>query len=414
MLRITLPLLFITPAAAILACMRDFRTLNTCHSETDGCEDCKILALSNPFSNGFCDAANDALCNARGCCEGCEEQFTSCENCLDSVTFFDCDFDCEKAPTPSPTSAPTTSAPTTEEEREESMLAEEMEEQGCLEKFGNFAQCAAQNPLVCGGCFLESIPDDISLDGFCDTATEAICGFGTCCEPCAAEFVDFDACFETIVADVTFGACEIDCDDFEAPDQPPLDPTCVDKLTNYTDCVADNPLECVACGVINFPTVPGEDDDLCAVATDSVCGFSQCCSSCDAEFQEFDECFESWVSLATFGQCEIDCDTFEDDNNEGTLGGCGDALQEYATCVQENPLQCALCIIQNFPNPDDGFCQSAGDSICGLGACCTPCSTEFEGFETCLQTLSTTVSLGECEIDCDADNSGGRALRGTR
>jgi len=395
--------------------MRDFRTLNNCHKETEDCEDCKILALSNPFSDGFCGAVNDSLCNAHGCCKGCEDQFTAYETCLDTVTFFDCDFDCDAAPTASPTLQPTTPSPTTIEQSLESELAEELEDQGCLAKFGEFAQCAAQNPLVCGGCFLSSIPDNVTDSGFCDMATDAICGFGTCCEPCISQFSDFDECFETIVADVTFGACEIDCDNFEAPaDQQLLDPTCVDKLTNYTDCVASNPIECVACGVINFPTVPGQDDDLCAVATDSVCGFSQCCSSCDAQFQEFDECFEDWVSLTTFGQCEIDCDTYEGDgdNDADTLGGCGDALQEYATCVQENPIRCGICIINNFPNPDAGFCQSAGDSICGLGACCEPCSAKFDVFESCLKTLSSTVTIGECEIDCDADTSGSRALRG--
>jgi len=318
MLRITSFILLFSPTSAILACMRDFRTLNNCHKETEGCEDCKMLALSNPFSNGFCGAANDSLCNARGCCEGCKEQFDAYDTCLDTVTFFDCDLDCDAAPTPSPTAQPPLEEQNPENELE-SELAEELEDQGCLAKFGEFAQCAAQNPLVCGGCFLESIPDDITDGGFCNMATEAICGFGTCCEPCTSEFVEFDECFERIVADVTFGLCEIDCDDFEAP---------------------------------------------------------------------------------------------EDNGNEDNLAGCGDSLQEYATCVQENPLQCGLCVIQNFPNPDDGFCQSAGDSLCGLGACCTPCTEKFEGFESCLQTLSSTVTLGECEINCDTD-TGGRALRGT-
>jgi len=416
MLRITSLVILISPISAILACRKDFQALDTCHSEKEGCEDCRIIGPSNPFSVGFCAAANEAVCNAYECCKGCETEFDTYERCLDTATFFNCDLgDCANASTPPPTPLPTTQAPSTEEEKEEGMLAEEMENQGCLAKFGDFAQCAAQNPLLCGGCFIESIPDDISAGGFCSSATEAICGFGTCCEPCTAEFVEFDQCFERIVADVTFGACEIDCDDFEPPaDQQPLDPTCGNKLTNYTDCVADNPLECVACGVINFPTIPGQDDDLCAVATDSVCGFSQCCSSCDQEFQEFDECFESWVSVATFGQCEIDCDTFEggNDGNDLDINGCQDSLQEYADCVEDNPLQCALCVIQNFPNPDDGFCQSASDSLCGLGACCTSCTAKFEGFESCLETFSSTVSLGECEINCNADNSGDRALRG--
>ena len=118
--------------------------------------------------------SNATRCNVvHGCCEGCEEQFEAYDTCLVTVTFFDCDIDCDAAPTPSPTLQPTTSAPTT---------------------------------------------DDITDGGFCDMATEAICGFGTCCEPCAAEFVEFDECFETIVADVTFGVFEIDCDDFEAPE----------------------------------------------------------------------------------------------------------------------------------------------------------------------------------------------------
>jgi len=324
MLRATSFILLVVPTSAIFACLRDFRTLNNCHKSAEGCEDCKILALSNPFSDGFCNAANDSLCNARGCCESCEEQFEAYETCLDKVTLFNCDLDCDVAPTPSPIPQPppedipgNEGIPGSEGELENE-LAEELENQGCLAKFGAFAQCAAQNPLVCGGCLLENLPDDITNGGFCNMATEAICGFGTCCEPCTPDFEEFDECFERIVADVTFGACEIDCDDFEAP----------------------------------------EDD-------------------------------------------------------QDSLAGCGDSLQEYATCVQENPRQCALCIIQNFPNPDDGFCQSAGDSLCGLGACCTPCAEKFEGFESCLQTLSSTVTLGECEIDCDTDTSGSRALRGT-
>mmetsp|Transcript_14022 Transcript_14022/g.16098 ORF Transcript_14022/g.16098 Transcript_14022/m.16098 type:complete len:423 (-) Transcript_14022:308-1576(-) len=417
MLRITTLIILFSPVSAIIACFPKLQALDACHSQKEGCEDCRIIGgPSNPFFAGFCTVANDVLCNAMGCCEECEDEFNEYETCLNEATFFNCDLgDCENTPTPAPSPSPTTAAPSPIAQFEENLLGEEMESQGCLEKFGNFAQCAAQNPLLCGRCFVEGIPDDISGGGLCGIANEAICGFGNCCQPCTDEFVEFDNCFETIVEDVTFGSCEINCDDYEPPaDQvQPLDPTCIDKLSNYTDCVAANPQECITCGVINFPTLPGQDDDFCGVATDSVCGFSRCCSSCDAQFQEFDECFESWVSVATFGQCEIDCDTYEDDGNENTLGECGTALESYTTCVQENPLQCAICVIQNFPNPDKGFCENAEDSLCGLGECCTPCTTEFSGFEDCLQTVSSTVSLGQCAINCPFnDGPGKRGLRG--
>lgn len=417
-LRVISLIILILPVSAFLTCRSDFQALNACHKENEGCEDCKLLGLgSNPFSAGFCVAANDVLCSAYGCCKDCEEIFNKYEECLKGSTFLTCEWgDCANAPTPSPTPLPTTQAPSTEEYKDEELLAEEMESQGCFAKFGAFAQCTTENALVCGGCFIESIPDDISAGGFCSKATEAICGFGTCCEPCTDQFTEFDECFERIVADVTFGACEINCDEFEAPaDQQSLDPSCVNKLNTYTDCVADNPLECVACGVINFPTIPGQDDDLCSVATDSVCGFSKCCSSCEIEFDEFDECFESWVSIATFGQCEINCDSFEGDNYENgfDVNSCRDSLQEYTTCVQENAFQCAGCIFQNFPDIGDDFCKSAGDSICGIGACCSPCSAKFEPFETCLGAFSSVVGLDNCDISCNADDSGGsRALRG--
>lgn len=263
--------------------------------------------------------------------------------------------------------------------------------------------------MQCGTCFISSIPDNVD-EGFCESAENAICGFGTCCEPCLEEFIEFDDCFEDVVEQVTFGLCTIDCDDFEPPANPPLDPLCVEKVTNYTDCVGANPVECAACAVLNFPLNPGEDG-FCEVATDSICGFSQCCSSCEVEFQEADECVESWVSLATGGDCEIDCDDYTNGSGEfNGVGACGNALTQYTTCVTNNPLQCALCIIDSIPDPDsDDFCTSAGSSVCGFGDCCAPCRDEFDNFDECFETFASIVTAGECQIDCDG---GGRALRG--
>jgi len=310
MLRITTLIVLFSPISALFICRRQIRALDACHNEKDGCADCKIIGPPSNLLNGFCDAANDSLCSASGCCEGCEEEFNEYETCLNEVNFFNCDLgNCPEEQT---------EGEQTDEEQLEEEFEEEMESQGCLQKFGEFAECAAQNPLLCGSCFIESIPDDTSGVGLCSLSTEAICGFGTCCEPCAAEFTEFDQCFETIVADVTFGACEIDCDDYEAP---------------------------------------------------------------------------------------------ADEGNDNILGGCGDALESFTDCVEENPLTCALCVIQNFPNPDDGFCQGAEDSICGLGECCTPCATEFDDLETCVKALSSLVSLGQCEVDCSDNEPDRRGLR---
>lgn len=411
MLRTITGYILLSSVSAFLPCMQEFNAVDDCHKERTECSNCKILAFSNPFAAGFCGAVEDSLCNALGCCESCDTQFAAYEKCLEQITFGGCAFDCETAPTPVPTPAPTTLSPSTSqapstEEEKESLLADELEETGCLDKFGVFAACAVANPLECGACFVSSIPDDVFEDGFCPSANNLICGFGTCCEPCLEEFIEFDDCFEDIVESVTFGTCEIDCDNFEpitVEDIPALDPLCVEKITTYTDCIAENPIECAACAVLSFPLNP-QDDGFCEISEDTLCGFSQCCSSCETQFQEADECLESWISLATFGQCEIDCDTYE--TNDSAIVGCGESFQEYTDCVANYPLQCATCFITNLPDPaEDGFCQSAGDSVCGFGNCCAPCSDEFLNFDECFEMFTFAITLGECQLDCDSENA---------
>lgn len=413
MLKLATSLLLISSASA---CISEFQTLNACLDDVTECADCRVVGpMAGIFSDGFCDTANDSLCNAFNCCPACEQEFESYETCfadlVAKIPFGSCEIDCERAPTPAPTPTP---APSTLAEAE-TLLDEELESQGCMQHFIDFTQCAAQNPLQCGGCLLTNIPGDPLEIGFCTAANDAICGFGTCCEPCAAEFTKFDACFEVIVQDITFGNCEIDCDDFEAKE--PLDAQCFNKVQNYTTCLAENPLECGTCAVLNLPSDPNENG-FCEVATDSICGFSKCCSSCDDQFQEFDECFEDWVSTVTLGQCEMDCDTYEGGaTGGGATDGCVDKLQTYTDCVISNPFECAMCVINNLPNPGDGdFCQAAADSVCGIGDCCSSCSAEFDDFDECFESFASTVTMGDCQIDCDNTTPktyfGARALRG--
>jgi len=391
-------------------CVSEFRNLDGCMDDNPDCSSCAILGpLANPFSFGFCDTANDSMCNAFNCCTPCETEFETYETCfadlVSRVTFGNCEIDCDRAPTPSPTTLA----------EAEDMFNEEMEEQGCMKNFADFAACAAQNPLECGSCLISNIPDDPMEVGFCTSATDAICGFGTCCEPCDAEFVLFDQCFEVIVEEVTRGSCVIDCDDFVPTE--PLDLGCIDRMTDYTKCVADNPIECAMCAVQNFPSDPREDG-FCEVATDSICGFSKCCTSCEEKFQEFDECFEDWVGVATIGQCQIDCDTYKGSaGGSGGAGNCVQKLQSYSDCVLKNPIQCGLCAINNLPSPgDDGFCEAAAESVCGFGDCCNACATQFDEFDECFEDFASTVTLGDCQIDCDATNPkewfGARKLRG--
>merc|ERR1711915_313353 len=142
---------------------------------------------------------------------------------------------------------------------------------------------------------------------------------------------------------------------------------------------------------------PGEDS-FCDVATESLCGFSQCCSSCEKVFEEAEECVESWVSLATFGKCEIDCAIFDGGNGGTSTAGCGDSLRAYTDCVAKNPFQCGLCAINNLPDSDaDEFCEAAGESVCGFGACCAPCKDEFDDFDECLEMFAFSVTFGQCQ-----------------
>jgi len=349
MVRVIFPIIILITSSVVssfpLICINELKALDKCHNEKEDCKDCKTLIGnfgSNPFSSGFCDAANDALCSVYGCCKDCKETYTNYEQCLKTATLFNCNNLGDDCATRKNNNNVLLSW---EEQEEEELLSEELELQGCLSKFGNFVKCVTtKDSHSCNGCFVENnIPNDISEGRFCSTVTEAICGFATCCEPCTDEFIEFDECFERVVVDVTFGDCEIDCN-FQIP--------MVDQQKQQQ---------------LPFDTAFEEDD----VKDDLAAGIPA---------------FE------------------EDDGGLDDDSDCQNSLQDYATCIEDNALQCDdyICgsIIQN-----NAFCQAASDSLCGLGACCTPCETEFQEFEICLETVASTTSLDECVMDCsDNDN----------
>lgn len=377
-------------------CVSEFHTLNDCLDDHGECSACTVIGpITTNWSNGLCDAVNDSICEAFGCCPACDAQFATYETCVAElvgrVTFQSCEIECERAPT----SSPTTIAAVQE------MFDEELDSQGCLDKFVAFANCTDKHSGLCDSCFVSPVPYNPRESGFCIAASAAICGFGTCCEPCQAEYVEFGACFDVIAEEVTFGSCVIDCDASGPTEQ--LNGGCIDRLQNYTQCVLQNPEECATCAILNLPQDPRETG-FCEVATESICGFSKCCSSCDVAFQDFDECFEEWVATATFGKCLMDCDTFEGSDSNVSPSGCVDSLQAYSNCILDNPMTCGTqCIIQNLPQPtEDGFCQAAADSICGFQDCCGACDAEFDTLDKCVTTLASIVTLGECEIDCSA------------
>lgn len=377
-------------------CVSEFQSLNDCLDDHGECSTCTIVGpMANPFTVGFCDKVNDSICNAFGCCQACEGQFSTYETCFSDlvsrVTFKSCEIDCARAPTPSPTSVTAV----------EQILDEELKSQGCVEKLSSFVNCTVKNPVQCGGCFTSSILESPRDVGFCTAATDAICQFASCCEPCSAEFVDGAACFKVVVEEVTNGNCTIDCDEYKAREPPNMG--CIDRLQNYTRCVKDNPVECATCAVLNLPPNPGEDG-LCEIATNSICGFAKCCSSCDDAFQEFDECFEDWVTTATMGKCKMDCDTFEGSSSVSNPSECVKSLKDYSDCVLANPMECASCVIENLPKPGgDDFCESAADSVCGFGDCCSKCTAEFDLLDDCVTSFAAAITLGKCKIDCSVN-----------
>ena len=395
--------LFRLPLVAALgrlppACVSEFQTLNKCLDENDECSSCIIIGpIDVNQSQGFCDAVKDSICQAFGCCPACESTFDTYTACMADlvwrVTLQNCDVECEGTPTSSPTAV----------DAVQDMFDEELDSQGCMEKFEAFANCTAKNSRQCDRCFASVVQDNPRESGFCTALTDAICSFGTCCEPCQSEFVDFDACFEVIAEEVTFGHCIIDCDAGRRKE--PLDKSCVDRLRNFSQCLMSNPVECGTCASLTLPHDPHEIG-FCNAATDALCGFSTCCARCDVAFQDFDECFEDWVATATNGKCLMNCDTIERSDSRFTPSGCMDSLQAYSTCILDNRMTCDThCTIRNLPHPIEiGFCQAAADSICGLRSCCDACTREFNALDKCITTLASTETLGTCKIDCSASS----------
>ena len=376
-------------------CIQKFNKFRKCvKNNDDQCSDCPVVGPpTNPFEVGFCDSVENSICAANNCCEPCEEDFEEYKECtadfVKMMTFGKCEVDCDAKDSALPAMSGASFVDALQDDQ-----------QGCLNHFGAYASCVAQNPLVCGSCALLNLPNNPFENGFCDSATESICSIGSCCEPCDEEFKKFDDCFEDVVSDITRGNCKIDCDTFESKGN------CLTKINKYATCVGDNALECGSCALLNFPTEDPREAGFCAVAKDAYCGFGNCCATCEAEFKEADDCFADVVGLATRGNCDLGCDDFV--ATEGAApSNCIKSFNDYTECVQSNPFQCLSCAVSNLPsNPfEDGFCDSVSTSICEIGGCCEPCADEFDRFDECFESFVSTVTLGKCEFDCDDVNS---------
>jgi len=346
--------------APFIPCQEEFNVLDNCHTTNLECNDCKILEFQNPFTAGFCNAINEGLCEADGCCDLCINEFNAYEICLLNLNLVFCEINCDGVTTTTtlaPSTSfvevvenvePTTPSPTTAATTDEESLTEELEESGCFDKFRDFGLCAVGNPIQCGLCFITNIPipDEIgnNIGEFCATADASLCGFGSCCEPCNAEFTLFEECFQELVTDVTFGTCELDCDDNNGVDDDVTSvDDCVDSLTSYSSCVINNIFGCALCVIDGLPELPGgdnEEDDndnddngFCESTKSIICNFGGCCDPCEAEFMVLETCLEVASDLVTLGQCTIDCDESttsptaspveEEDGDGGGLFGGG-------------------------------------------------------------------------------------------
>mmetsp|Transcript_16882 Transcript_16882/g.24983 ORF Transcript_16882/g.24983 Transcript_16882/m.24983 type:complete len:574 (-) Transcript_16882:97-1818(-) len=277
----------------------------------------------------------------------------------------------------------------------------------CKDEFDELDACHDSN-AVCSECSILSFSNPFTA-GFCGSVNESLCGALGCCEPCANSFTSYKTCLETS----NLVICEIDCDPAEESTNPnPEEETvtgdledsgCFDKFTTFATCAINNPLQCGSCFISNVP-IPDDFGAVgfCETAEDSICGFGNCCEPCSEEFNDFDECFEKVVEDVTFGLCELDCDTNDGGGGGGNLvDDCTDSFGAYSSCLSDNPFQCALCLLQNLPNGDDTVCENTQNTVCGVGNCCGPCVDEFDQFETCLETVSSLVTIGNCVIDCD-------------
>lgn len=364
-------------------CLDKLDRFRTCiGTNEDTCSSCSILgATSNPFESGFCWSVNAAICAVKDCCQACGVEFEEYKDCTSDfvkvMSFGQCGIDCEN------------------EEDEAIRFADTLNDQGCLDHFTSYASCVAQNPLVCGSCVLMNLPNNPFETGFCDSATQTICSVGSCCTPCSGEFQKFDDCFEDVVTDLSAGSCNIECEKHESKGN------CLAKVNEYTDCVADNALECGTCALLNIPT-NAQDDEICDIAKHSFCGFSNCCTPCEIEYDGMDECFEDFMELVTQGQCDLDCDNYVSD----TPANCIESFNEYSQCVQNQPISCLGCAASYLPsNPlEAGFCSSITTSLCQMGGCCDECADEFNRFDECYETFVATISFGNCEVECDTFN----------
>lgn len=297
-------ILLVTTSGQLLPCQDEFDALDECHDAYAECSECTILQFSNPFTAGFCAAINEGLCGAYGCCEPCANVFTSYKTCLETSNLVVCEVDCDPVEGSSEVEIGII-------EEEEETVTDDLETSGCFNKFTDFATCAIQNPLQCGSCFLNNIPipDDFAADGFCNTAEESICGFGNCCSPCSQEFEIFDACFEEVVDDITFGLCDFDCEANGGGGGGNVVEDCTDSFGAYSNCLRENPLQCALCLLTNLPD---PDDTVCENTRNTVCGVGDCCDACVDQFDQFEICLETVSSLVTIGSCTIDCDEVPD------------------------------------------------------------------------------------------------------
>jgi len=346
---------------SLIPCRNEFNVLDDCHT-TNECDDCRILEFQNPFTAGFCNAINEGLCQADGCCDSCTDEFNAYETCLMILNLVVCEINCDNVAvtTAAPSkedfvevveiieTTPTPSATPSMISFEEGGLSDELEERGCFDKFSDFGVCALGEPIQCGLCFINNIPipGEIggNIDEFCAVADSSLCGFGSCCEPCNSEFTLFEECFQEVVEDITFGTCQLDCDDNDSEDEVTTVDDCLDSLGAYSSCIANNVIGCALCviaGLPELPSLPDEGgldfDEFCDSTRNIICGFGDCCQPCEAEFTALETCLETASSVVTLGQCTIDCNlpTLSptvlpaENNNEGGGGG---GLFDGAVC----------------------------------------------------------------------------------
>mmetsp|Transcript_24743 Transcript_24743/g.37603 ORF Transcript_24743/g.37603 Transcript_24743/m.37603 type:complete len:325 (-) Transcript_24743:35-1009(-) len=100
-------ILFSFSATSAYLCAQPFRDLRHCHSQkTNKCSACNNVVNSfNPFSFEICNKMSTALSNLSKCCDFCDIELDVYENCLDRITFSQCDFQ-TKVPV-DPTISPT-------------------------------------------------------------------------------------------------------------------------------------------------------------------------------------------------------------------------------------------------------------------------------------------------------------------